>query len=137
MSRRHSTGRGSRLGRNRSSPTPQKKDPVIPPVQYKMELPPTLYGDDLVNGNTQMMTQSMDPAVLADRSVSCSCSYSCSCSCPRLDNGVPEDVMSVSSVDLMSQSVDVNMLRDNLNERGGQGTPSHTARPRTLFYSNR
>ena len=24
-----------------------------------MELPPTLYGDDLVNGNTEMMTQVM------------------------------------------------------------------------------
>merc|ERR1719458_1049038 len=92
-----------------------------------MELPPTLYGDDLVNGNTEMMTQSMDPAVLA----------------ARLDNGRPEDTMSVSSVDLMSQSVDSSMLRENLNlERHGQlgglgGTPSHTARPRTLFYSNR
>ena len=40
----------------------------------------------------------------------------------------------------MSQSVDSSMLRENLNlERNGQlgGTPSHTARPRTLFYSNR
>lgn len=116
--RRHSTGRGSRIGRSRSSPTPSKRPVVIPPAQYKMELPSTLYGDDLVNGNTEMMTQSMDPAVLA----------------ARLDNGQAEDVMSVSSVDLMSQSVDVNMLRENLNN--AQGTPSHTARPRTLFYSN-
>ena len=91
-----------------------------------MELPPTLYGDDLVNGNTDLMTQSMDPAVLAS----------------RLDNGQSEDAMSVSSVELMSQSVDVNMLRDNLNERT-PGTPSNKdwvsqspARPRTLF-SNR
>ena len=43
----------------------------------------------------------------------------------------------------MSQSVDSSMLRENLNlERHGQlgglgGTPSHTARPRTLFYSKR
>ena len=29
-----------------------------------MELPPTLYGEDLVNGNTELMTQSMDPSVL-------------------------------------------------------------------------
>ena len=28
----------------------------VPP---QMELPPTLYGDDLVNGNTEMMTQVM------------------------------------------------------------------------------
>ena len=48
-------------------------------------------------------------------------------------------VNQVSSVDLMSQSVDSSLLRENLNlERNGQaGTPSHTARPRTLFYSNR
>ena len=92
-----------------------------------MELPPNLYGDDLVNGNTDLMTQSMDPSVLA----------------ARLDNGQSEDAMSVSSIDLMSHSVDVNMLRDNLNERGTPGTPnnrdwiSHSpARPRTLF-SNR
>ena len=124
--RRNSTGRGSRLSRSRSSPTP-KKTATIPPAQYKMELPPTLYGDDLVNGNTDLMTQSMDPSVLA----------------ARLDNGQSEDSMSVSSIDLMSQSVDVNMLRDNLNERGTPATPNQKdwisqspARPRTLF-SNR
>ena len=120
LHRRHSTGRGTRVARSRSSPTPNKRTAVIPPAHYKMELPPTLYGDDLVNGNTEMMTQSMDPSVLA----------------ARLDNGQVEEVMSVSSVDLMSQSVDSNLLRDNLNERGHH-TPSHTARPRTLFYSNR
>lgn len=37
-----------------------------PPAQYNLELPPTLYGDDLVNGNSSlMMTQSMDPAAMA------------------------------------------------------------------------
>ena len=37
--------------------------------QYNLELPPTLYGDDVtdvVNGN-DLMTQSMDPSVLSDR----------------------------------------------------------------------
>lgn len=116
MARRHSTGRGSRLSRPRSSPTP-KKMAVVPPASYKMELPPTLYGEDLVNGNSQLMTQSMDPSVLTT----------------RLDNGgdTGEDCMSVSSVDMMSQSVDPGMMRVN----NDQWSHSHQspARPRTLF----
>ena len=76
---------------------------VAPPARYKMELPPTLYGEDLVNGNTELMTQSMDPSVLT----------------AGLDNGLslaedrdPES-LSLSSVSLMSQSADCSMLRDN------------------------
>ena len=101
---------------------------VVPPASYKMELPPTLYGDDLVNGNTDLMTQSMDPSVLST----------------RLDNGGhSEDAMSVSSVDMMSQSADCSML--NINDRQRHVTSSQSgewalhqspARPRTLF-SNR
>ena len=90
---------------------------VVPPASYKMELPPTLYGEDLVNGNSQLMTQSMDPSVLTT----------------RLDNGgdTGEDCMSVSSVDMMSQSVDPGMMRVN----NDQWSHSHQspARPRTLF----
>ena len=113
MSRRHSTGRGSRLSRPRSSPTPRKMQ-VVPPASYKMELPPTLYGDDLVNGNSQLMTQSMDPAVLST----------------GLDNaGHSEDCMSVSSVDMMSQSVDPSMMTRSVHQS--------PARPRTLFSSSR
>ena len=95
-----------------------------------MELPPTLYGEDLVNGNTDLMTQSMDPSVLTT----------------RLDNGgQSEDAMSVSSVDMMSQSADLSMLTssgqrpENLNsdrQRGDWAFHQSPARPRTLF-SNR
>ena len=56
------------------------------PATYRMELPPTLYGEDLVNGNTDLMTQSMDPSVLTG----------------RLDNE--------SSLAMMSQSADCSML---------------------------
>ena len=130
LTRRHSTGRGSRVSRSRSSPTP-KKMAVVPPARYKMELPPTLYGtEDLVNGNTDLMTQSMDPSVLVT----------------RLDNGgQSEDAMSVSSIDMMSQSADLSMLThggqrsDNLNtdrQRGDWAFHQSPARPRTLF-SNR
>ena len=72
-----------------------------------MELPPTLYGEDLVNGNTELMTQSMDPSVLTT----------------GLDNGMTEDpdTLSLSSVDLMTQSADCSLLRDNLNTRPGPG----------------
>ena len=129
LTRRHSTGRGSRGSRSRSSPTP-KKMAVVPPARYKMELPPTLYGEDLVNGNTDLMTQSMDPSVLTT----------------RLDNGgQSEDAMSVSSVDMMSQSADLSMLTssgqrpENLNsdrQRGDWAFHQSPARPRTLF-SNR
>ena len=95
-----------------------------------MELPPTLYGEDLVNGNTELMTQSMDPSVLTT----------------GLDNGVTEDpdTLSLSSVDLMTQSADCSLLRDNLNTRPGPGGGAgewachqSPARPRTLFSSNR
>ena len=90
---RHSTGRGSgyRLSRpsprGATSPGSRRGTPVTP-SQYRMELPPTLYGDDLVNGNSELMTQSMDPAVLAARLMD------------NCDQG-----------DIMSQSVDANMLR--------------------------
>ena len=103
---------------------------VVPPARYKMELPPTLYGDDLVNGNTDLMTQSMDPSVLSG----------------RLDNGgQSEDTMSCSSVDMMSQSADSNMMNINHEkQRGGAGQPGSgewihqsPARPRTLFSNNR
>ena len=112
---------------------------VAPPARYKMELPPTLYGEDLVNGNTELMTQSMDPSVLT----------------AGLDNGLslaedrdPES-LSLSSVSLMSQSADCSMLRDNnVSTRPGPGGVSSgpqgewachqsPARPRTLFSSNR
>ena len=94
-----------------------------------MELPPTLYGEDLVNGNTELMTQSMDPSVLTS----------------GLDNCLHEDrdteSLSLSSVSLMSQSADCSMLRDNVSSRPGpQGewaTHQSPARPRTLFSSNR
>ena len=126
LTRRHSTGRGSRVTRSRSSPTP-KKMAVVPPASYKMELPPTLYGDDLVNGNTDLMTQSMDPSVLST----------------RLDNGGhSEDTMSVSSVDMMSQSADCSMMNINdrqrhvTNQSGEWALHQSPARPRTLF-SNR
>ena len=66
LTRRHSAGgRGSRSSRSRSnSASATKKVSVAPPARYKMELPPTLYGEDLVNGNTELMTQSMDPSML-------------------------------------------------------------------------
>ncbi len=35
-------------------------------AQYNLELPPTLYGEDLLNGN-DLMTQSMDPSFLSSR----------------------------------------------------------------------
>ena len=35
-------------------------------MQYNLELPPTLYGEDLLNGNS-LMTQSMDPSFLSSR----------------------------------------------------------------------
>jgi hypothetical protein len=34
--------------------------------KYNLELPPTLYGEDLLNGN-DLMTQSMDPSFLSSR----------------------------------------------------------------------
>ena len=74
-----------------------------------MELPPTLYGEDLVNGNTDLMTQSMDPTVLTG----------------RLDNE--------SSLAMMSQSADCSMLGETPVTTSYQPGP---ARPRTLF-SNR
>ena len=74
-----------------------------------MELPPTLYGEDLVNGNTDLMTQSMDPTVLTG----------------RLDNE--------SSLAMMSQSADCSMLGETAATTSYQPGP---ARPRTLF-SNR
>ena len=87
-----------------------------------MELPPTLYGEDLMNGNcTSLMTQSCDPATLT----------------ARLTDNQQEDEMSVSSSggDLMSQSADCSILRNNLNDRISSSSYS-PARPRTLF-SNR
>ena len=95
-----------------------------------MELPPTLYGEDLVNGNTELMTQSMDPSVLT----------------LGLDNGHHEDretdPLSLSSVSLMSQSADCSMLSNVVSRPGGgqQGewaVHQSPARPRTLFSSNR
>ena len=130
LTRRHSAGgRGSRSSRSRSNSATSKKVGAAPPARYKMELPPTLYGEDLVNGNTELMTQSMDPSVLT----------------AGLDNGLHEDrdteSLSLSSVSLMSQSADCSMLRDNVNTRPGpQGewaTHQSPARPRTLFSSNR
>ena len=73
-----------------------------------MELPPTLYGEDLVNGNTDLMTQSMDPTVLTG----------------RLDNE--------TTLAMMSQSADCSML----GETAVSGYQPGPARPRTLF-SNR
>ena len=110
--RRHSSAsstRGVRGSRARSSPTPRRSamSPARASATYKMELPPTLYGEDLVNGNTELMTQSMDPAVLGT----------------RLDNE--------SSPAMMSQSVDSSMLGETAASY--QQVP---ARPRTLF-SNR
>ena len=78
------------------------------PATYRMELPPTLYGEDLVNGNTDLMTQSMDPTVLTG----------------RLDNE--------TSLAMMSQSADCSMLGETVVTTYQQGP----ARPRTLF-SNR
>ena len=78
-----------------------------------------------MNGNADLMTQSMDPAVLSG----------------KLDNGPHSDneVMgvSLSSYDLMSQSVDPVMLRENLNKREREGMGQGQSRPRTLFHSNR
>ena len=74
-----------------------------------MELPPTLYGEDLVNGNTDLMTQSVgDPTVLTG----------------RLDNE--------TSLAMMSQSADCSMLGETAVSSYQPGP----ARPRTLF-SNR
>ena len=93
-----------------------------------MELPPTLYGEDLVNGNTELMTQSMDPSVLT----------------AGLDNGHHEDrdTESLSLSSLMSQSADCSMLSNVVSRPGGgpQGEwagHQSPARPRTLFSSNR
>ena len=90
--RRHSSasaGRGSRGTRARSSPTPRRMGKIPAPATYRMELPPTLYGEDLVNGNTDLMTQSMDPSVLSG----------------RLDN-------EASMAAMMSQSADCTMLEE-------------------------
>ena len=133
LTRRHSAGgRGSRSSSARSRPSSGKNVGVAPgPARYKMELPPTLYGEDLVNGNTELMTQSMDPSVLT---------------AGLMDNGVTEtrepESLSLSSVSLMSQSADCSMmLRDNVKSGGGaQGEwacHQSPARPRTLFSSNR
>ena len=72
-----------------------------------MELPPTLYGEDLVNGNTDLMTQSMDPTVLTG----------------RLDNE--------SSLALMSQSADCSMLGET--EGVTASYQPGPVRPRSLF----
>ena len=105
--RRHSSA--SRASRARSSPTPRRSGGLIPaPARYRMELPPTLYGEDLVNGNTDLMTQSMDPTFLSG----------------RLDNE--------ASLAMMSQSADSSMLEETVATSYHQGP----ARPRTLF-SNR
>ena len=92
---------------------PQQHDLSLGPgvnhsVRYRMELPPTLYGEDLVNGNTDLMTQSMDPTFLSG----------------RLDNE--------ASLAMMSQSADSSMLEETVATSYHQGP----ARPRTLF-SNR
>ena len=87
--RRHSAAsalRGSRGSRAKSSPTTRRTVKSPAPATYRMELPPTLYGEDLVNGNTGLMTQSMDPSVLNG----------------RLDKE--------SSMAIMSQSADCSMM---------------------------
>lgn len=87
--RRHSAAsalRGSRGSRAKSSPTTRRTVKSPAPATYRMELPPTLYGEDLVNGNTGLMTQSMDPSVLNG----------------RLDKE--------SSIAIMSQSADCSMM---------------------------
>ena len=110
--RRHSTGRGSRLRGARTKGQQASK------ASYKMELPPTLYGEDVLNGNTELMTQSMDPAMLS----------------AKLDNGPHSEALSLPGNDLMSQSVGPVLLRENLNLR--ERETGHS-RPRTLFHSNR
>ena len=87
---------------------PQQHDLSLGPgvnhsVRYRMELPPTLYGEDLVNGNTDLMTQSMDPTFLSG----------------RLDNE--------SSPSMMSQSADSSMLEETASYQPGP------PRPRSLF----
>jgi hypothetical protein len=45
---------------------PQCYNVLLLCAKYNLELPPTLYGEDLLNGN-DLMTQSMDPSFLSSR----------------------------------------------------------------------
>ena len=87
--RRNSRTSPSPVRRRTLTPTSSSSARIAEIGSYNLALPRSLYGDD-INGNNDMMTQSMDPSKLAG----------------RLDNGR----------DLMTASLDPSILMANIDQ---------------------